>query len=120
MLPGAPENKMLPLPQANLGTTTNGAFVTAATTEDRIAIADGMSLTVRPNGRTALFRRNGKKFHFGGARSRKPWKQQTEPVLPVPAREVEILVGEIDGVRCYLTKQDGAVHAVLTRDNIEP
>ncbi len=79
--------------------TVNGAFAATHASAERQGRTARLQLTVRPDGATALFKRSGIKWPGG--------------------RRVETLVGELDGVRVYLSERDGRAHAVLTRAEVE-
>lgn len=78
----------------------NGAFIAEETNEERHVIGDLVSLTVRPGGKTACRVDNGIKWPGG--------------------RKVSLYVGELDGVKCYVSEALGKVHVILTRDRIRP
>lgn len=81
-------------------TVEHGAFTPEKTDQERRVIGDLATLTVRPNGKTACRVDNGIKWPGG--------------------RKVSLYVGEIDGVRCYVSEANGRVHVILTRDRIRP
>lgn len=84
----------------------NGAFEAERTSEDRHIISPEVVMTVKPEGRTACFVRNGKKLPMGADS-----KANLE-------RHVKLFVGEMDGVRAYATEKDGRVHITMTRANM--
>ena len=79
-------------------TAINGSFEAAETQVDRVVFGERAVLTVEPCGRTLARRDVGIKWPGG--------------------RKVVHLVGEIDGVRCYVDEAAGRV--VLTRRTMRP
>lgn len=84
----------------------NGAFKKERTKEDRHIVSPEIVMTVKPDGHTACFVRNGKKLPMGS----------DSPA--VTNRHVKLFVGEIDGVRGYATLKDGRVHITMSRANM--
>jgi len=47
-------------------------------------------------------------------------RRAMRPFAAGGARHECMLVGELDRVRCYVVERDGAVHIVLTREDLNP